>query len=70
MRSASNENMTPTSKRVCSELERANTAFSVDDFSTRMACSQPEAPGPPVVDTLLVCIFILIMKCSIMHNIL
>ncbi|KAK3873689.1 hypothetical protein Pcinc_021308 [Petrolisthes cinctipes] len=53
MRSVSNENMTPTSKRVCSELERANTAFSVDDFSTRMACSQPEAPGPPVMDALL-----------------
>lgn len=53
MRSGSNESMTPTSKRICSELERANSAFSVDDFSTRMACSQPAAPGPPVLDALL-----------------
>ncbi|XP_071527552.1 serine/threonine-protein kinase grp isoform X2 [Panulirus ornatus] len=43
-RNVANESMTPTSKRVCSELERANTALSLDDISTRLACSQPENP--------------------------
>lgn len=38
----SGENITPNTKRICSEFERANS--SIDDLSTRLACSQPEVP--------------------------
>ncbi|XP_042222860.1 serine/threonine-protein kinase grp-like [Homarus americanus] len=50
--SVQNENTTPSSKRVCSELERTNTAF--DDISLRLACSQPEATTPATIDTVVV----------------
>lgn len=43
-RNASSDSMTPTTKRVCSELERENSSFCLEDMSTRLACSQPEAP--------------------------
>ncbi|XP_027236831.1 serine/threonine-protein kinase grp [Penaeus vannamei] len=43
-RSVSNDSMTPTTKRVCSELERENSSFCLEDMSARLACSQPEAP--------------------------
>lgn len=43
-RTASSDSMTPTTKRVCSELERENSALCMEDLSTRLACSQPEAP--------------------------
>lgn len=54
MQNATNESMTPSHKRICSEVEQANSAFAVDDMSTRWACSQPEAPSAPVLDALLV----------------
>ncbi|KAK8734943.1 hypothetical protein OTU49_005738 [Cherax quadricarinatus] len=44
------ESMTPR-KRVCSELERANTAFSLEDIAHRLAYSQPETPTPSVINT-------------------
>ncbi|XP_064091729.1 serine/threonine-protein kinase grp [Macrobrachium rosenbergii] len=43
------ENLTPGTKRMCSELDRANSAM--DDLSTRMICSQPEAPSVVGRDT-------------------
>ncbi|XP_068225802.1 serine/threonine-protein kinase grp-like [Palaemon carinicauda] len=42
------ESLTPGTKRMCSELERANSAM--DDLSTRMICSQPEAPSVVTID--------------------
>lgn len=47
------ETTTPTNKRVCSELERANTVLSPEDFSTRLACSQPEVPTPAGIDAII-----------------
>ncbi|KAK8380940.1 hypothetical protein O3P69_008094 [Scylla paramamosain] len=54
MQNATPESMTPSHKRICSEVEQANSAFSVDDMSTRWTCSQPEPPSAPVLNALLV----------------
>ncbi|XP_063880423.1 serine/threonine-protein kinase grp-like isoform X5 [Scylla paramamosain] len=53
MQNATPESMTPSHKRICSEVEQANSAFSVDDMSTRWTCSQPEPPSAPVLNALL-----------------
>ncbi|MPC08361.1 Serine/threonine-protein kinase Chk1 [Portunus trituberculatus] len=53
MQNATSESMTPSHKRICSEVEQANSAFSVDDMSTRWTCSQPEPPSAPVLNALL-----------------
>lgn len=51
---SSSESLTPGSKRVYSELEHANKAPCLDDLSTRLACSQPEAPTTAAIDAIVV----------------